>query len=143
MKQYYPEPRRRSLSHPVRSLLATAALVYSGWVFRGCAENPETVAYRLNRGIAKNPARYEALTDKELSALYALKGRVHRKHAVEDGCVHPSDVSLVWKDTEGKDCSVLQLRNGHQYALRRAGLQESLEPISGLEQVTKGDEHEN
>lgn len=152
MKHYYPEdpymrPRRRMLSHPVRSLFQVALIAYMGWAFRGCTEKPQTLAYRLNEKIRESPSRNEKLVDQEVDELYALKSHAHRHHPILEGCIHPKEVRLVWGEEQGRDYALVQFKNGHEYVIREQGLQERFDRWSGLEKEAekeakefKGDE---
>src|SRR3989338_11011484 len=130
MREYYPRPRRGLLSHPIRSLATAIILIYGGWAFRGCVEKPETLAYRLNREIASRPTKYESLTDKEADELHGMKSRAHRHHPTLEGFIHPKDVRLIWAEDKGKDYALVQLRSGHEYAIRQDGLKERFDWVS-------------
>ena len=68
-----------------------------------------------------------------------MKNRAHRHHPVLEGCIHPKEVRLVWGEEQGKDYTLVQLRNGHEYIIRQEGLGERFDNFSSLEKKAKGD----
>ena len=114
-----------------KKLLVTIALFGMGYLYRGCAEGPETLGNRLYKRVQADPARYERVIDLTSRRLATLKAEAHWSHPARPSCLDPKYARFEWGEEAGRDFAYLRLTGPAQgaYLLRLRGDQPALERI--------------